>query len=92
MYSGKLQKVKFWYKGKSIEAVLDRLPTARVIEENETGNNNANTIHVSNKIVKKAISKQKEPRLVKIMRKAKINTGNNFYGNIGIIYLYVKMT
>ena len=54
------------------------------IEENETGNNNANTIHVSNKIVKKAISKQKEPRLVKIMRKAKINTGNNFYGNIGI--------
>ena len=37
MYSGRLQKIKFWYKGKSIEAVLDRLPTAKVIEENETG-------------------------------------------------------
>ena len=37
MYSGRLQKIKFWYKGKSIEAVLDRLPTAKVIEENEAG-------------------------------------------------------
>ena len=52
------------------------------LEENETGSNNANTIQVSNKVVKKAISKQKEPRLLKIMKKAKINTGNNFYGNV----------
>jgi predicted DNA-binding transcriptional regulator YafY len=33
MYGGKLQKVKFKYKGESIEAVLDRLPTARILDE-----------------------------------------------------------
>lgn len=35
MYGGKLQKVKFQYKGKSIEAVLDRLPTAKILDEKE---------------------------------------------------------
>lgn len=34
MYGGKLQKIKFKYKGNSLEAVLDRLPTAQIIEEN----------------------------------------------------------
>lgn len=33
MYGGKLQKVKFLYKGESIEAVLDRLPTAKILDE-----------------------------------------------------------
>lgn len=33
MYGGKLQKVKFKYYGESIEAVLDRLPTAKILEE-----------------------------------------------------------
>lgn len=33
MYGGKLQKVKFQYKGESIEAVLDRLPTAKILDE-----------------------------------------------------------
>lgn len=33
MYGGKLQKVKFKYKGTSVEAVLDRLPTAKILEE-----------------------------------------------------------
>lgn len=33
MYGGKLQKVKFEYKGESIESVLDRLPTAQIIDE-----------------------------------------------------------
>lgn len=33
MYGGKLQKVKFIYKGDSLEAVLDRLPTAKVLDE-----------------------------------------------------------
>ena len=37
MYSGRLQKVKFYYKGKSIEAVLDRLPTAKVLSTDENG-------------------------------------------------------
>ena len=37
MYGGKLQKVKFKYKGESVEAVLDRLPTARVVEEDDDG-------------------------------------------------------
>lgn len=30
MFGGRLQKITFWYKGQSIEAVQDRLPTARV--------------------------------------------------------------
>ena len=36
MYGGKLRKVKFKYKGYSVEAVLDRLPTAK-IEAEENG-------------------------------------------------------
>lgn len=34
MYGGKLQKIKFWYKGPSVEAVLDRLPTAKILQHN----------------------------------------------------------
>lgn len=37
MYGGKLQKIKFKYKGESVEAVLDRLPTAKIISEDESG-------------------------------------------------------
>lgn len=33
MYGGKLQKVKFKYTGDNVEAVLDRLPTARILSE-----------------------------------------------------------
>lgn len=33
MYGGKLRKVKFKYSGYSVESVLDRLPTARIIDE-----------------------------------------------------------
>ena len=35
MYGGKLQTVKFLYRGLSIESVLDRLPTAEILEEHE---------------------------------------------------------
>ena len=35
MYGGKLQKVKFKYSGLDIDAVLDRLPTAEVLEEKD---------------------------------------------------------
>lgn len=35
MWGGKLQQIKFKYKGCSIEAVLDRLPTAEVIKEED---------------------------------------------------------
>ncbi|MFR1708852.1 MAG: helix-turn-helix transcriptional regulator [Clostridium sp.] len=35
MYGGKLQKVKFKYSGNDIDAVLDRLPTATVLSEDE---------------------------------------------------------
>lgn len=35
MYGGKLQKVKFKYSGADIDAVLDRLPTAKVLEEKD---------------------------------------------------------
>lgn len=33
MFPGKLRKVKFEYRGYSVEAVLDRLPTAEIISE-----------------------------------------------------------
>lgn len=37
MYGGKLEHIKFRYKGQSLEAVLDRLPTAQVISQDENG-------------------------------------------------------
>lgn len=37
MYGGKLQRVKFRYKGDSIEAVKDRLPTAEILSQDEEG-------------------------------------------------------
>lgn len=37
MYPGQLKKVRFVYRGSSIEAVLDRLPTAEVIKKNDDG-------------------------------------------------------
>ena len=35
MYGGKLQKVEFTYSGASVESVLDRLPTANVLKEED---------------------------------------------------------
>lgn len=35
MYGGKLQKVKFQYSGTDIDAVLDRLPTAQILAEED---------------------------------------------------------
>lgn len=35
MYGGKLQKIKFRYSGSSVEAVLDRLPTAQILDETD---------------------------------------------------------
>ena len=37
MYGGKLQRLRFRYSGSSLEAVLDRLPTARVLSEDDEG-------------------------------------------------------
>ena len=37
MFGGKLNKIKFKYVGHSIESVLDRLPTAKIIQEDEDG-------------------------------------------------------
>ena len=37
MYGGKLQKIRFKYTGPSIEAVLDRLPTAEIEQETTDG-------------------------------------------------------
>lgn len=37
MYGGKLQRIKFRYTGPSLEAVLDRLPTAKVISVDGEG-------------------------------------------------------
>ncbi|EJP24126.1 WYL domain protein [Peptostreptococcaceae bacterium AS15] len=36
MYGGKLQKIKFKYFGADIDAILDRLPTAQIISEEES--------------------------------------------------------
>lgn len=37
MYGGKLQRIRFRYTGPSVEAVLDRLPTARIVDQDESG-------------------------------------------------------
>lgn len=37
MYGGKLQKVRFRYTGPDIDAILDRLPTAEITDEDEEG-------------------------------------------------------
>jgi hypothetical protein len=35
MYSGELQRVTFEFSGPSLEAILDRLPTAEIISEKD---------------------------------------------------------
>ena len=35
MYGGSIQKVRFKYKGMSIESVMDRLPTAKILDESD---------------------------------------------------------
>ena len=37
MYGGRLQKIRFRYTGPSIEAVLDRLPTAEILLQDDSG-------------------------------------------------------
>ena len=37
MYGGKLERIKFRYTGPSVEAVLDRLPTAEIISADNEG-------------------------------------------------------
>lgn len=37
MFGGELRKIRFIYTGISIEAVLDRLPTAKIIDQDEHG-------------------------------------------------------
>lgn len=37
MYGGKLERIQFKYTGPSIEAVLDRLPTAEIVEQTGDG-------------------------------------------------------
>ena len=33
MYGGKLEKIKFRYSGTDVDSVLDRLPTARILDD-----------------------------------------------------------
>ena len=37
MYGGRLQKIRFRYTSPSIEAVLDRLPTAEILSQDDSG-------------------------------------------------------
>ena len=37
MQGGELQKIKFYFHGPSIEAILDRLPTAQILKQDEKG-------------------------------------------------------
>lgn len=37
MYGGRLRRIRFRYTGSSLEAILDRLPTAEIIEQDENG-------------------------------------------------------
>lgn len=45
MTGGELRKVKFWYKGKNLEAVLDKIPTAKI--EKEATNSNGKEYLIS---------------------------------------------
>ena len=38
MFAGELERVKFKYIGNDIESILDRLPTANIIEEGDNYN------------------------------------------------------
>ena len=35
MFGGEIQRTIFWYKGKEIENVLDRFPTAKIIRKED---------------------------------------------------------
>jgi hypothetical protein len=37
MFYGKLRRIRFEYTGPSLQAILDRLPTAKVIEKKRNG-------------------------------------------------------
>ena len=37
MYGGKLQKVRFKFCGNDVEPILDRLPTAKIIDKDDEG-------------------------------------------------------
>lgn len=37
MYAGKLLRLRFRYSGDNTDAILDRLPTARIVNEQEDG-------------------------------------------------------
>lgn len=37
MFPGKLERIRFRYTGRNVEAVLDRLPTAKIISMEEDG-------------------------------------------------------
>lgn len=37
MIGGKLRRIKFRYTGKNVEAILDRLPTAKILQKDEKG-------------------------------------------------------
>lgn len=37
MTGGKMEKIKFWYLGNDIDAILDRLPTAKILSREKNG-------------------------------------------------------
>ena len=37
MYGGRLRRIKFKYTGNSLDSILDRLPTAEIVKEEEGG-------------------------------------------------------
>ena len=45
MYGGKLRKVKFKYSGYSVEAILDRLPTAKILHEEPSEDDPKRTVY-----------------------------------------------
>lgn len=47
MYGGKLRRIKFKYSGYSVESVLDRLPTTRIIDEEYSEAENRTTYILS---------------------------------------------
>ncbi len=85
MYGGKLQKVKFEYSGTDVDAVLDRLPTARIIKEEDGkyvieaevfGKGIEMWLRSQGEVVRKEDNVED-----KIIRKNKFNDNGGKYGN-----------
>lgn len=75
MYGGPLQRIVFEYSGISLEAVLDRLPTAKVIEEKAAKDGNGKIYTIQVEVFGSGIDMwmRSQGSLIKVMSRKEIN-------------------